>query len=166
MVKKMLSVSDTMLTFFEEWLLCLSVLAALLTLTVNVFLRYCFNYSLAWPEELARQVIIIVAFIGASASVKNRSMIKIDALCQFFPGLKTPLIIFGDIITILFSIIVFYYGWSMAALQIVTKQKTIVMEIPLVYLFSILPLMAVMVFIRTIQVMYDEFHQTVKRPAS
>jgi TRAP-type C4-dicarboxylate transport system permease small subunit len=50
-----------------------------------------------------------------------------------------------------------YYGWKMAALQIMTEQKTIILEIPLVYLYAILPIMGVMMFIRTIQVMYQDF---------
>ena len=51
------------------------------TLFVNVvMLRYGFNQSLAWSEELVREVIIYTTFIGCSAAVKNRSMIRIDAL--------------------------------------------------------------------------------------
>ena len=45
-----------------------------------------------------------------------------------------------------------YYGWRMAALQVATHQKTIIMRIPLVYLYAILPAMGIMMFIRTIQV--------------
>ncbi len=42
----------------------------------------------------------------------------------------------------------------MAAVQVATFQKTIILEIPYVFLFAILPLMGAMMFIRTIQVMY------------
>ena len=44
----------------------------------------------------------------------------------------------------------------MAAMQYRTFQKTIIMQIPLVYLYAILPLMGIMMFIRTIQVMYED----------
>ena len=47
-----------------------------------MILRYGFNYSLAWSEELVREVIILTTFIGCSAAIKARSMIKIDALVQ------------------------------------------------------------------------------------
>ena len=79
MLRKTLDFLDKVLTFFEEWTLFISVMVALVALFVNVVLRYGFNYSLAWSEELVREVIIYTTFIGCSAAVKNRSMIKIDA---------------------------------------------------------------------------------------
>lgn len=62
-----------------------------MSLFVNVVLRYGFNYSLAWSEELVREVIIYTTLIGCSAAVKNRSLIKIDALVHLVPILKQPL---------------------------------------------------------------------------
>ena len=94
MLGKMLDFLDKILTFFEEWTLFVSVIVALVALFVNVVLRYGFNYSLAWSEELVREVIIYTTFIGCSAAVKNRSMIKIDASVQLLPKLKMPLNIF------------------------------------------------------------------------
>jgi TRAP-type C4-dicarboxylate transport system permease small subunit len=44
----------------------------------------------------------------------------------------------------------------MAAQQVATHQKTIILQIPLVVLYSILPMMGIMMFIRTIQVIYDD----------
>jgi TRAP-type C4-dicarboxylate transport system permease small subunit len=52
-----------------------------------------------------------------------------------------------------------YYGWLMAALQVQTQQKTIIMQIPLVYLYAILPLMGIMMFIRVIQVFYQDIQE-------
>ena len=156
---------DRILTAFEEWSIFIAVMVALLSLFVSVVLRYGFNYSLAWSEELVREVIIYTTFIGCSAAVKNRSMIKIDALVQLIPRLKVPLNYISNIVTLIFALMMLYYGWKMAALQAATHQKTIIMQIPLVYLFAILPLMGGMMFIRTIQVMYQDVmeQRTAKR---
>jgi TRAP-type C4-dicarboxylate transport system permease small subunit len=156
MFGKILGFLDKILTFFEEWTLFVTVMVALVALFFNVVLRYGFNYTLAWSEELVREVIIYTTFIGCSAAIKNRSMIKIDASVQLFPRLKLPLTFFSNLVTLIFSIIMVYYGWMMAALQVRTHQKTIILQIPLVYLYAILPLMGVMMFIRTIQVVYDD----------
>ena len=156
MFGKILDFLDKILSFFEEWTLFLTVFVALISLFVNVFLRYVFNYTLAWSEELVREVIIYTTLIGCSAAVKNRSMIKIDASVQLLPKLKVPLTFFSNFVTLIFSLIVLYYGWKMALLQIQTEQKTIILQIPLVYIFSILPLMGGMMFIRTIQVLYQD----------
>lgn len=156
MFGKMLDFLDKILTFFEEWTLFVSVIVALLALFVNVVLRYGFNYSLAWSEELVREVIIYTTFIGCSAAVKNRSMIKIDASVQLLPRLKMPLTYFSNFVTIIFASLMIYYGWLMMLLQYRTHQKTIIMEIPLVILYAILPLMGVMMLIRSIQVIYQD----------
>ncbi len=159
MFGKILNFLDKVLTFFEEWTLFISVIVALLALFVNVVLRYGFNYSLAWSEELVREVIIYTTFIGCSAAVKNRSMIKIDASVQLLPKLKIPLTYFSNFVTIIFSGMMIYYGWLMMALQVRTHQKTIIMQIPLEYLYAILPLMGSMMLIRTIQVIHQDFNE-------
>ncbi len=156
MFGKILHFFDAVLTFFEEWTLFITVIVALGSLFFNVILRYGFNYSLAWSEELVRDVIIYTTLIGCSTAIKNRSMIKIDAMVQLFPLLKIPLTYFSNLVTMIFSVMMIYYGWLMAALQLKTHQKTIILQIPLVYLYSILPLMGIMMLIRTMQVLYQD----------
>lgn len=156
MFGKILNGLDKILTFFEDWTLFISVMAALLALFFNVVLRYGFNYTLAWSEELVREVIIYTTFIGCGVAVKQRSTIKIDALVNVVPKLKAPLTFFSYLATIIFALMMIYYGWKMAALQVMTNQKTIIMEIPLVYLYAILPLMGTTMLIRTIQVIYQD----------
>jgi TRAP-type C4-dicarboxylate transport system permease small subunit len=157
MFGKILDFLDKILSFFEEWTLFISVMVALIALFFNVVLRYVFNYTLAWSEELVREVIIYTTLIGCSAAVKNRSMIKIDASVQLLPKLKVPLTIFSNIVTLIFAVLVLVLGWKLAALQVQTNQKTIILQIPYVYIFSFLPMMGGMMFIRTIQVMYQDF---------
>lgn len=156
MFSKILGVLDKVLGFIEEWILFIATMAALVSLFFAVILRYGFNYSLAWSEELVREVIIVTTFIGCSAAIKARSMIKIDALVQIVPKLKIPLTFFSNLVTFLFAMMMIYYGWQMAMLQVATNQKTIILQIPLVYLYAILPLMGVMMSIRIIQVIYED----------
>ena len=156
MFGKILDFLDKILTFFEEWTLFVTVMVALVALFFNVVLRYGFNYSLAWSEELVREVIIYTTFVGCSAAVKNRSMIKIDASVQLLPKLKMPLTYFSNFVIMIFSLMMIYYGSLMVELQYRTNQKTIIMEIPLVILYCILPLMGVMMFIRSVQVIYQD----------
>ena len=105
MFGKIINFLDRILTFFEEWTLFISVLVALVALFCNVVLRYGFNYSLAWSEELVREVIIYTTFIGCSSAVKMRSLIKIDASVQIFPKLKVPLTFFSNFVVMIFSIL-------------------------------------------------------------
>ncbi len=148
---------DRVLTFFEEWTLFATVLAAMIALFVNVVMRYGFNYSLAWSEELVREVILYTTFIGCSVAVKNRSTIRIDALVQLVPVLKHPLSVFSHLVTLLFSVVITYFGYLLVNLQVLSRQKTLILEIPTAVLYGILPLMGVMMFIRTLIVMSEDF---------
>ena len=159
MFGKILNFLDKVLSFFEEWTLFISVLVALIALFFNVVLRYGFNYTLAWSDELVREVIIYTTFIGCSVAVKNRSLIRIDASVQLLPKLKIPLTFFSNFVVMIFAIMMIYYGWLMAALQVQTQQKTIIMQIPLVYLYAILPLMGIMMLIRVVQVFYQDIQE-------
>ena len=147
---------DRILTLFEEWSLFIAVMVALTSLFVNVVLRYGFNYSLAWSEELVREVIIYTTFIGASVAVRQRSMIKIDASVQLLPVLKVPLTFFSHLATVVFALVMLIYGWKMAMLQLQTMQKTIILQIPYVYLYAILPLMGGLMLVRTLQIAYAD----------
>ena len=156
MFGKILDLLDKILTFFEEWTLFATVMVALVALFISVVLRYGFNYSLAWADELVREVIIYTTFIGCGAAVKNRSMIKIDASVQLLPKLKMPLTYFSNFVIMIFATMMIYYGVLMVELQYRTQQKTIIMEIPLVILYAILPLMGFTMLIRAIQVVYQD----------
>ena len=156
MLKKAFKTLDRILTVFEEWTLFISVLVALVSLFINVILRYGFNISLAWSEELVREVIIYTTFIGCAAAVKRRSLIKIDVVVQLIPKFSRFLNYFSNLMVIVFSVMLVYYGWLMAALQVRTFQKTIILKIPLVYLYAILPLMGIIMFIRTAYILYQD----------
>ncbi|MBU1193411.1 MAG: TRAP transporter small permease [Proteobacteria bacterium] len=147
---------DRLLTRIEEWTLFVIVMAALVSLFANVVLRYGFNYTLAWSEELVRIVIIYSTFLGASVAIRQRSMIRIDAVVQIFPGLKKGLTLYTNILMIGFSCMLVYYGFQMCRMQMVTDQKTIIMQIPLFIVFTIIPISGVMIFIRTVQVIIQD----------
>jgi TRAP-type C4-dicarboxylate transport system permease small subunit len=165
MLQKILGVLDRILTFFEDWTLFIAVIVALVALFFNVVLRYGFNYTLAWSEELVREVIIYTTLIGCSAAIKQRKMIKIDASVQLLPKLKVPLNFFSNIVTLIFSVMMLYYGWLIAVLQYRTHQKTIIMQIPLVYLYAVLPLMGATMLIRTLQVIYEDIQAIKNKPS-
>lgn len=156
MLGKMLRKLDRLVTRIEEWSLFVMVITALIALFANVVLRYGFNYTLAWSEELVRIVIIYSTFVGASVAVKQRAMIRIDAIVQIFPKLKPGLTFYTSILMLIFAGMMVYYGYKMTLQQYLTHQKTIIMQIPLVIVYAIMPVMGGMVFIRIVQVIIQD----------
>jgi TRAP-type C4-dicarboxylate transport system permease small subunit len=155
-MERLIAVTDKVLTFFEEWTLFLTVLVAMVALFFNVVLRYGFSYSLAWSEELVREVILYTTFIGCSVAIKNRSTIRIDALVQLVPVLKYPLGIFSHLVNLAFAVVMVYFGYLLCVLQVESDQTTLILQIPTVYLYAILPLMGVLMVFRVLMVMYED----------
>jgi C4-dicarboxylate transporter, DctQ subunit len=153
MANKLLSALDRSLTWFEEWTLCIAVWLALIGLFANVVLRYGFNFTLAWSEELVREVIIYTTFIGCSVAVRSRSLIRVDAAFQLFPRLRGALTRVSDLSVLLFALMMIWYGVQLAAMQAASEQKTVILEIPTVYLYAIMPLMGVLMTVRVAQAM-------------
>ena len=166
MLTKVFAVVDKVFSFIEDWVLFLTTMAALIALFINVILRYGFNYSLAWSEELVREVIIVTTFIGCSAATKVRAMVKVDALIQLVPVTKYPLMFFANLVTLLFSGMMIYYGWKLVLMQAATEQVTILLQIPLELLYSVLPIMGIMMFIRTLMVMHQDWQAWQKTRAA
>jgi TRAP-type C4-dicarboxylate transport system permease small subunit len=84
-------------------------------------------------------------------------MIRIDAVVQIFPKLKKGLTFYTNILMLVFAGMMIYYGYKMTHLQYLTHQKTIIMQIPLVVVYAIMPVTGMMVFLRTVQVMVQDF---------
>ena len=150
---KLFEVIDRVLTFFEEWTLLITVLAAMVALFFNVILRYGFSYSLAWSEELVREVILYSTFIGCSAAIKAGSTVRIDAVVQLVPWLRYPLSMFSYAANLVFAVLMIYFGYLLCVLQVQSDQTTLILEIPTVYLYAILPLMGVMMLLRVFMAM-------------
>jgi TRAP-type C4-dicarboxylate transport system permease small subunit len=155
-MSKLLTALDRLLTWFEEWTLCIAVWAALVGLFANVILRYGFNYTLAWSEELVREVIIYTTFVGCSAAVKARSLIKVDAAFQLVPRLRGVLTLVSDLSVLAFALMLVVFGVQLAAMQAASDQRTVILEIPTVYLYAIMPLAGVLTAVRIVQSMVQE----------
>ncbi len=155
-MSRLVTALDRFLTWFEEWTLCIAVWAALAGLFANVVLRYGFNYTLAWSEELVREVIIYTTFIGCSAAVKARSLIKVDAAYQLIPRLRGTLTLVSDLAVLAFAVMMVVFGLQLVAMQAASDQRTVILEIPTVYLYAIMPLTGALMTVRVVQTLVQE----------
>ena len=159
MLRKLARAIDKSLTFFEDWSLFLTVAVALLTAMANVILRKATStFSLYWSDEVVRKVIFFSTYIGCVAAIRNRSLIRIDALPQIFPILKKPLTLFSHLAVLVFSAAMIYLGGQMT-IQAMHDQylKTVSLQIPEWIFYAVLPVMGAMMFIRTLIVMVEDW---------
>ena len=64
----------------ERWLLLVFYALIVATIVVEVVRRFALSYSSIWGEEIARYAFIYLAWVGASAAVKDRAHIRIDVI--------------------------------------------------------------------------------------
>lgn len=159
MLKKIFKTLDRVFLLVEDWSLFIAVMIALLTAMANVLLRkLTSNVSLYWSDEVVRKVIFFSTYIGCVAAVRSRSLIRIDALPQLFPVLKKPLTLFSHLAVLFFALVMVRLGWAMTLMMYQDEYaRTTTLQIPEWYFYAVLPLMGVMMFLRTLIVMVEDW---------
>lgn len=138
----------------------MAVMVALLTAMANVILRKLTNdYSLYWSDEVVRKVIFFSTYVGCIAAIRSRSLIRIDALPQMLPVLKKPLTLLAHLAVLIFSALMIYLGSQMTMMMFEDEYAlTATLRIPEWVFYLVLPLMGIMMFIRTLIVMWEDWH--------
>ena len=158
MFLKIIKSIDRGFRFVEEWSLFSAVCIALLTAMANVILRKTTDsFSLYWSDEVVRKVIFFSTYVGCIAAVRSRSLIRIDALPQMLPVLKKPLTIISHLGVLVFAGIMVYLGLKMTIMMYQDEfARTATLRLPEWYFYSILPLMGIMMFIRTLIIIWED----------
>lgn len=63
----------------------LMLIAVAAMLVLQVTLRYGFSYSLPWPEEAARYMMIWIVMLAGSLLVKDDQLVRVDFLDHLWP---------------------------------------------------------------------------------
>ncbi|MBK5241486.1 TRAP transporter small permease [Clostridium sp.] len=89
-------------------------------MTVFIFLQVIFRYvlksSLSWSEELSTYLFIWLTFLGASVGIRNGAHIKVMFFVNNIKNiiLRKCIITFSNSLSIIFLIILSYYGTIIA----------------------------------------------------
>ncbi|MEN8190827.1 MAG: TRAP transporter small permease subunit [Thermodesulfobacteriota bacterium] len=160
MLKAVFRKIDRVFLFLEEWALFAAVMVALFTAMANVILRKATNdYSLYWSDEVVRKVIFFSTYIGCIAAIRSRALIRIDALPQMLPVLKKPLTLFSHIAVLVFSAVMVYLGGQMTLMMYSDEYAlTATLRLPEWIFYAVLPLMGVMMFVRTLIMIYEDWY--------
>jgi len=116
---------------FEEISLSILVTVTLFLVVVNVFLRFGFNRSLTWGEELCRFLFITITYIGASAGVRVKGHIVVDLIITQFTMTRRVLLIVANFLATLFSFIIFLSSTKTAYFLKSIGQITTGLSIPM-----------------------------------
>ena len=121
---------DRILDYFVVVLFLVVFCAVLL----QVFMRFVFNSPLVWSEELARYLFIWVSLIGWVFAVRSGTHIRISIIADNLPAkARKALGILNYLLTVIFSVILFYYGFIMLRINLDVPTVTLFFTYAAVY---------------------------------
>jgi C4-dicarboxylate transporter DctQ subunit len=119
---------------------------------LNVVFRYCFASSFSFTEELTITVFVWVTMLGVAAGFKRYAHLGMSFVVDLFHGkAKAMFALFGVVCSLIFMVLVFYYGIVMVLGQIGMGATTPVLQMPQAVQGLSMPVGAAFVIIRIIQ---------------
>lgn len=138
----------------ERYLLLPLYTMIVITISMEVVRRTLLSYSSIWAEEIARYAFIYVAWIGASAAIKERAHIRIDVILPLFSErIRGLLFLFGDIVTLILAILAIYWSMEPVINSIHYGSVTHGLRISQAWFLAAVPLGFSMMIIRLVQAM-------------
>lgn len=143
--------------FIERGLVILigSCLAIVVVSTfLQVLFRFVFKIPVPWTEEVTRIAFADMVFLGAAYAVKENRHLSVDVISSLPRAIRSAIISIGYLIMIIFLAIFTYYGWVYSINSQV--QTTPTLEIPLLFLYIIMPISGVIMLFYLIIGMLEE----------
>ncbi|NLY45569.1 MAG: TRAP transporter small permease [Tissierella sp.] len=129
----------------------------------QAILRYQFNYSISWSEEVARMMIAWFIFIGSSIAVRENAHVNMDALSSILRGkIKIFISIIVEIINIVFCIMIIFAGINMIKNAINLGSMATSIKIPLYIPYASVPVGVSLMLIRYVMRFLDTVKELFK----
>ena len=130
-------------TFVVFWLLALDVF-------YQFFTRYVLQDSAAWTEEIARYLLIVVVFVGASMGVRRNTHIHVEFLYVYLPRrIAWVLSVLVDLARIAFLGMAVWLGWTVT--EIMQTQRMVIIDWPMSIVFGACTLGLAIMAVRAVQ---------------
>jgi len=145
---------------FEEIVIIILCSILVLSLTFIVIVRYALPIPILtmashWAEEIASFSFIWLLYWGASLATKKGGHFRVTAQFGILPKrLKKYAFLPGDIIWIIFNVIIIILGLE---LYYFSKEASLSLEIPMKYVYAIIPLSFIFILLRLLQYNYNRY---------
>lgn len=140
---------------FEE--VAMMVMLALLSAIMgySVIMRYLFNDSLSWAEEICRYLFVWSAFLSAPLCLKRRSSIKIDMLLLALPqNMQRFILLIGDVIMLAFFGYILNGAWRVTSGMFASGQTSPALMLPMYVVYASTVLGFFLCIVRLLQRIY------------
>ena len=136
----------------ERWAMLVFYAFCCIVIVQEVIRRFVLNYSSAWGEEAARYAFIYLGWIGAAYAVRERAHIRFDIVLQRLgPRPKALLMIFTELMTILFAVIALYWSMHTVRQLLHFEGMTPVLRVNKVWFEAAVPIGFALIVLRSLQ---------------
>lgn len=100
----------------EEAFIFVALSSMSIIIAFQVLMRYGFQSSLSWSEEIARYLFIWLIYIGISYGVKKSAHVSVTALdLALSDSARRVLKFISTVVFLIFAVIITYYGWQVCS---------------------------------------------------
>lgn len=134
--------------YFEPVLIVTSVSLIVILIFTNVVLRL-FDTTLPWAGELSRYLFVWMVYLGISYGIKKKRHLRVSILFDMLPKKLSLLTqIFSDVLFLVYSFVVLYYGYIIMEKAISRNQIAPAMEVSVGLLYAALVVGSLLSIIR------------------
>ncbi len=118
----------------EDWISVILFWALAGVVFLQFFSRYILNDSIAWTEEIARYLLMVLTFTGSAMAARRGTHIAVEFMPTMLP--RAPrrwLFLVANIVAVGFYAILCWLCWQVA--QAMQFQPMVVIDVPLSWVY-------------------------------
>lgn len=143
--------------FVDKWMryiVFVLISTMIIVTTLQVICRVFFT-ALSWSEEATRYLLVWSTFFTATLAYKRGKHIAITFVVELFPRkIKNIIILLGYLLSVIFFVVVLYYGLEMIKLQVF--QISPAMSIPMKHVYLAIPISMAIMVLHAISCAFDK----------
>ncbi len=121
----------------EEFFMIPLIFAMSIIIFIQVIMRYVFQSSLTWSEEMARYMFVWLVYFSVSYTARREKHIRIDAAINLYPKKVRPYIeLVSEIIVLAFAIFIAVTGFTVFGKIAWSGQMSPAMRIPMQFVYA------------------------------
>ena len=111
----------------------------LIVMATQIVLRYVFNGSLIWSEEISRYLLIALVFLGTATAVREREHIVIDLIDRLIPTQALSVLkgLVDITLAIYLGVIVYH---AQTVVMMFRNQPSSALQVPMAIPYAAIPL--------------------------
>ena len=118
----------------EDWLAFILFWALAGVVFLQFFSRYILNDSIAWTEEIARYILMVLTFAGSAMAARRGTHIAVEFLPNLLPaGARRWMFLASSLIATAFYAMLVWLCWDVA--QAMQYQPMVVIDWPLSWVY-------------------------------